>query len=303
MSKSEIKSISRSAEEKHSFQVVDEHVIRNMSNGLSFSGLNITFCREREDIRLTKSLKPLFTFTGKIELCNSPMDRSYMDKFELKNVKQFKRNVLDAVEKKFGFDACIGIDHCESSVKQEFHRVETQNEDIKIKKIIIVSFTYLPIGSFKIPNKIRILTTEAFTALQNIETEEHALDFLKDFGSHYPDPENVFHYGGVEMSYHSENAADTSTTTGKKESGKTSGRAKVKGLRGFFFKGKKGVHLEIKTEKKEYAEEKLKSRERRIIHSIDPLAAFYMFTYSFYCAMPRFFGKNQLVLFFVVGLI
>ncbi|KAK2707407.1 hypothetical protein QYM36_015190 [Artemia franciscana] len=167
------------------------------------------------------------------------MDRSYNDKFELNNVnnvQRFMKTVTDAIEKKYGFDAAIGFDYCESSLIREFTESQKKN---------ILHYEYHPLGSFKIPEKIRKLTTEACTALRSLETEEHALKFLKDFGSHYPDPENVFHYGGVEMSYHSENAADTSTTTGKKESGKTSGRAKVKGLRGFFFKGKKGVHADI----------------------------------------------------------
>ncbi|KAK2708416.1 hypothetical protein QYM36_014133, partial [Artemia franciscana] len=210
-------------------RMVDNWVIGNMSGGLSFCGLELIYCPQREDIKYHQLKKRLFTFDGKIELCTSPMTPSYMDKFTLNNVQHFKKNVTDAIANKYGFDASIEIDCCdvESSLIREFSLDESESEKILLQKKIIVSYTYRPKGSFKIPSEIRILTKEACTRLESLKTEEKALEFLKDLGFHYPDPENDFYYGGVEMSFHSENATDKSYVTRQKESGKTSGSAKT----------------------------------------------------------------------------
>jgi len=75
---------------------------------------------------------------------------------------------------------------------------ETNSESVKYSTKYFVSDKFRPIGCFTIDSEISRLTKNAVKDLKRLKTKEDVFNYIDDFGSHYPAPRNVFHYGGIQ---------------------------------------------------------------------------------------------------------
>ena len=174
-----------------------------MSGGMAFCGLRQK--DYKDDIKtenLQKCVSPLFELTGKIELESSFFQPLYIRE-DVENLEQFQI-IQQFLESKYGFDAVIDIEGCDiaSEISREMKNDRASLKIQEYKKTWSIEYEFCPVGMFYLPREMRKIKESVKEELQKLESIEDAWAFLEKYGSHFPAPENMYHYGGVKLNHH-----------------------------------------------------------------------------------------------------
>jgi hypothetical protein len=109
------------------------------------------------------------------------------------------------MKNKFCFDVGINIEGCgiaEKKNSQENKNDLSSTESVKYKRKHIVKYQFKPVGKFSLTKENRKLKENVRKELKELASLEDARSFLDKYGLHYPAPDSMFHYGGVEITFY-----------------------------------------------------------------------------------------------------
>ncbi|KAK2713178.1 hypothetical protein QYM36_011766 [Artemia franciscana] len=172
-----------------------------MSNSLITKGVRLGFHVEGK--LMEEADKFLFDLNGDFELKPPRLHEVTKDK-EYDNHLQMEYGLSHKFESKYSIDLEIDPQGVSGGVSPSYEASLQKSSGTKssVANVQKLHYCFLPIGSFDLKIEQLQLTNEAKERLENLKFSEDALQFMKDFGSHFST--GFHHYGGITVKETSE---------------------------------------------------------------------------------------------------